>query len=166
MAPNGRVDMAWHDFRNDTQFTPQGTRQTQTYWDVYYTYSDDGGLTWAQEIRMSDRSMHRNEGYSFNSQYGLVGPVGMASTDATAFVAWGDSRRGSTQLPVEDHYLASAVHDRDGPAEGGSGSNTARDVALGAVITLVAVGLFLAGAALLRREQPAGAPSKAKVATG
>ena len=166
VAPSGRVDMAWHDFRSDLQFNAAGTRQTQSYWDVYYSYSNDGGRTWAKEMRISDRTMHRNEGYSFNSQYGLVGPVGIASTDTAAFVAWGDSRRGSIQSPVEDYYLATAVHERGSTGSGGdSGANAARNIALGGVVTLVVIGLMLlASAGLARRGTPGPKPAEAKVA--
>ncbi|HJV09422.1 MAG TPA: sialidase family protein [Acidimicrobiales bacterium] len=165
VAPNGRVDVAWHDWRNDTLFNPGGTRSNALYWDVYYSHSNDGGLTWADDMRMSDRSMHRNEGYSFHNNYGLGGPVGIASTDAAALVAWGDSRRGSVPLPVEDYYFASAVYDRSAlEASGGGESHTARDVALGSVITLVVAGLVLVFAAAAGRRgqpKPAPAPSKA-----
>jgi hypothetical protein len=162
VAPDGRVDVAWHDWRNDTQFNPAGTRANELYWDIYYSYSNDGGQTWAEDIRMSDRSMNKNEGYSFHSNYGLGGPAGLASTDASALVAWGDSRRGSVQLPVEDYYFASAVHDRKAleAGAGGSDDHTARDVALGSVLTLVAAGLvLLIGSLVGRRGDPGPAPT-------
>lgn len=89
VAPNGRVDVAWHDWRHDTDFNPSGARPDANYWDVYYSYSNDSGQTWAPEVRMSDRSMHRNEGYSFHRSYGLGGPVGLASTDAAAYCRLG-----------------------------------------------------------------------------
>jgi hypothetical protein len=165
VAPNGRVDVAWHDWRNDTQFNPGGTRSKETYWDAYYSYSTDGGQTWAEDIRMSDRSMNKNEGYSFHDNYGLGGPMGIASTDAAALVAWGDSRRGSIQLPVEDYYFTSAVHDRKALAAGAGGGddNTARDIALGSVVTLVVAGLVLLIAArgMGRRPQPSESRSPA-----
>jgi hypothetical protein len=168
VAPNGRVDIAWHDWRNDTQFNPAGTRSNELYWDVYYSYSNDGGKTWADDIRMSDRSMNKNEGYSFHNNYGLGGPVGIASTDAAALVAWGDSRRGSIALPVEDYYFASAVHDRKAvtPSSGGA-SHTARDLALGSVLTLVVVGLVLVVAsAASKRGQPGPKPAEVKATAG
>ena len=71
--------------------------------------------------------------------------MGIASTDAATYVAWGDSRRGSVQLPVEDYYFASAVHDGEALASAGAsgGNNTARHIALGSVVTLVVAGLVL-----------------------
>ena len=168
VAPNGRVDVAWTDWRNDTQFNPAGTRSNEVFFDIYYSYSNDGGKTWADDIRMSDRSMNKNEGYSYHSNYGLGGPVGLASTDTAAYVAWGDSRRGTIQLPVEDTYFASAVHDRsviEGPS--GGGSHTLRDAALGSVITLVVVGLVLVlGSAVGRRSSAEPKAAAAKAATG
>ena len=168
VAPTGRLDVAWHDFRNDAQFNPNGRRQDALYWDVYYSYSSDGGQTWAEDIRMSDRSMHRNEGYSFHNNYGLAGPVGLASTDASAVVSWGDSRRGSVQSPVEDFYFASAVHDRSALEGGaGGGNHTAREIALGSVLTLVAAGLvLLVGSSLGRRSDAEPAPGPATASPG
>ncbi|MGH9285840.1 MAG: hypothetical protein ACRD0M_09240, partial [Acidimicrobiales bacterium] len=53
IAPDGRVDVAWWDFRND-----QGTYSN----DVYYTYSTDNGLSWSRNVRISDRSINRKIG--------------------------------------------------------------------------------------------------------
>ena len=63
--------------RNGPAFAPAGTRQNQLWWDVYYSYSNDFGKTWATDIRVSDRSMNKNEGYTFHSNYGLGGPAGV-----------------------------------------------------------------------------------------
>jgi hypothetical protein len=43
-----------------------------------------------------------------------------SSTDGAAHVAWGDSRRGTLQLPTEDYYFTSVVYDRDLLAAAGS----------------------------------------------
>ena len=47
VAPNGRVDVVWFDFRSDGLFNTDGTGRSdylnETCWDAYYTYSDDGG---------------------------------------------------------------------------------------------------------------------------
>ena len=168
VAPNGRVDVAWADYRNDTQFQPAGTRATQLWWDVYYSYSNDEGRTWADDIRVSDRSMNKNEGYTFHSNYGLGGPAGVASTNTAALIAWSDSRRGSVNLPVEDYYFTTADFAKEGGAVASSGgSHTARDVALGSVVTLVAVGLvlLLAYVAFGKRREGSAQPARAPVST-
>lgn len=52
------------------------------------------------------------------------------------------------ELPVEDYYFASAVHDREAVefGRGGGGDNHVRDMALGGVVTLVVAGLALLAA--------------------
>ncbi|MCP4249380.1 MAG: hypothetical protein GY778_20240 [bacterium] len=44
VAPNGRIDVIWNDTRNDA---------TETYSELYYSYSADGGLSWAANVPVS-----------------------------------------------------------------------------------------------------------------
>ncbi|HET7719533.1 MAG TPA: sialidase family protein [Acidimicrobiales bacterium] len=145
VAPNGRVDVAWHDFRNDRYYQPASTFAEELYWDAYHTSSADGGVTWTQNIRVSDRSMHKNEGYTLSSSYGLMGPIGIASTDGAAHIAWGDSRRGTVQLPTEDYYFTSVVYDPEQLATAGSDDpeRPAAWFALGAAVMLGMLGAVL-----------------------
>lgn len=46
----GRLDVAWYDYRFSTPTTFQTPGQPG---DVFYTYSTDGGNTWAQSLRLS-----------------------------------------------------------------------------------------------------------------
>jgi photosystem II stability/assembly factor-like uncharacterized protein len=140
VAPNGRIDVAWIDFRSSLAFDPTATPKTETFWDLYYTYSTDGGKTWSRNMRISDRSMSKNEGYTVNDNYGMMGPAGVASTDDTAYFAWSDSRRGTVQLPVEDYYFTTA---RFAPVEAKATSRA------GAFAAGTATGLVVAGVALL-----------------
>lgn len=167
VAPDGRVDVAWADYRNDLRFQPAAARSAQLWWDLYYSYSNDGGRTWADDIRVSDRSMNKNEGYTFHSNYGLGGPAGVASTKEAAVFAWADSRRGSVALPVEDFYFATAAFGRDTAPVAGGTSHTARDVALGSVVTLVVMGIVVvaAYAGFGRKRQPAAAAAPSTVAS-
>lgn len=144
IAPNGRVDVAWHDFRNDAVYQPGGTLQNELYWDVYHSSSSDGGKTWTKNVRVSDRSMHRNEGYTLNSSYGLMGPMGVASTAGAAHFAWGDSRRGSIEMPVEDYYFTSVIYNSevlDAPKS--KGAPAIAYFALGSAMMLALVGAGL-----------------------
>jgi len=50
VSTNGRVDLAWGDYRNSTPKTVVNDFQPG---DVYYSYSTDGGLTWAPDLRLS-----------------------------------------------------------------------------------------------------------------
>jgi hypothetical protein len=145
VAPNGRVDVAWHDFRNDRYYQPAAAFADELYWDAYLTSSNDGGVTWTPNTRVSDRSMNKNEGYTLSSSYGLMGPIGIASTDAAAHVAWGDSRRGTLQLPTEDYYFTSVVYDAEqlAGARSDDPERPAAWFALGAAVMLGILGAVL-----------------------
>jgi hypothetical protein len=149
VAPNGRVDVAWWDFRTDALYNPTGngntTRRDQTCFDIFYTSSSDAGTSWARNSRISDRTMNQNEGYAMNLIADLRGPVGVASTDEEAYVTWSDSRNGTVDLPTEDAYFAKVIHDEPG-SDGGGGEPAikASSVLLGLAIGLVVAGLAVA----------------------
>lgn len=100
IAPNGRIDVAWYDYRNDNgnQFV-----------DTYYTYSTDGGATWAKNIRVSSVSSNRHYGF-FAGFSGVRGPVGIASSNEAAYIAWEDTRNATADRPVVDTYFAAVQH--------------------------------------------------------
>jgi hypothetical protein len=160
VAPNGRVDVAWHDFRDDRQYQADSTIMNEKYWDVYYTYSNDGGRTWAKNVRVSDRSMNKNAGYTLNDNYGLMGPVGVASTNAATYFAWSDSRQGTVDSPVEDFYFTEAVYGSPNLVVSTTHSSSGGPKWLWALsggfaaLLVVGVGLLLASR---RRQAPAGA---------
>lgn len=154
VAPNGRIDVAWHDFRTDGIYNPAGTgksdRSESTCWDIFYTSSDDGGQSWEPNTRVSDRTMNQNEGYAMHLSYDLRGPIGVASTDRRAHVAWHDSRAGAVDLPTEDAYFASVLHEPDDRAATASPVNY---MLLGGAGGLLLAGLVAFGAALLLRPR-------------
>ncbi|HEX3622572.1 MAG TPA: sialidase family protein [Acidimicrobiales bacterium] len=153
VAPNGRIDVSWIDFRSTLAFDPTATPKTETFWDLYYTYSVDGGKTWAPNMRVSDRSMNKNEGYTVNDNYGLMGPAGIASTNAVTYFSWSDSRRGTVQLPVEDYYFTTAVHAAASPSK--PATSRASSFAEGTASGVLAAGVVLAfGLLLVRRRRP------------
>jgi len=141
VAPSGRIDVAWSDLRSSRIYNPDSTgkadQSKETAWDVYYTFSTDGGRNWAPNVRVSDRSMNQNEGYSVNPGYGAIGPMGLASTNDAVAVAWADSRRGRPEVPVEDAYFASIIHRTPGVAS----SHRPATFALGAASGLAVAGL-------------------------
>jgi hypothetical protein len=104
VAPDGRVDVVWYDYRNDPTFVPGA--KNNAFMDVYYTYSTDRGATWAPNVRITDRLIDNRIGVS--NLGGIRGPVGLASTDAAAFVAWTDNRNGEPLGQAEDIYFARA----------------------------------------------------------
>ena len=83
LAPNGRVDVAWYDWRNDASWVPDVRKNV--FQDVYYTSSVDGGLTWGPTLRPNDRALARHIGVS--NQGGIRGPIGIGSRDEAAYVA-------------------------------------------------------------------------------
>ncbi|MDQ3642044.1 MAG: glycoside hydrolase, partial [Actinomycetota bacterium] len=71
VAPNGRVDIAWWDFRNDT-----GSFRN----DVYMASSSDNGRTWSPNIRVTNQSIDRKIG-PWSNGYDVRQPVGLTATD-------------------------------------------------------------------------------------
>ncbi|MCA1691995.1 MAG: glycoside hydrolase, partial [Actinobacteria bacterium] len=90
VAPNGRIDATWWDTRDDP-----GTRSN----DVYYTYSEDNGKTWAKNLRVTDQSINRQYGV-WGVNFDQSSPVGLASANAHAVFSWDDTR--NTDLSVGD----------------------------------------------------------------
>jgi hypothetical protein len=50
VSSTGRLDIAWFDYRNSSPKLAQSNGQPG---DIYYSYSLDGGTTWAQSLRLS-----------------------------------------------------------------------------------------------------------------
>ncbi len=146
LAPNGRIDIAWWDFRTDALYNSAGngntTRRDATCFDIFYTSSSDRGTSWAANSRVSDRSMNQWEGLAMNPYYDLRGPVGVASTDAEAYVAWSDSRNGAFELPTEDVYMATVIHGERAAAKD-------EVVKASSVFLGLAIGLLVAGIAVM-----------------
>lgn len=108
IAPNGRMDIAWYDFRNSPY--PEGPigesgSNEGGYHDVYYTSSDDRGATFEPNLRVTDRIINREIGVWSNNSH-IHGHVGVASTDGTVYFAWQDTRNGDDELQSEDIYFA------------------------------------------------------------
>ena len=156
VAPNGRVDVAWFDFRNDPFFAPRTASAAPKirFADIYMASSSDGGKTWTANMRVTDRAIDTTIGVTF-SNFDLRGPVGIASTDDAAYVVWPDSRAGRPDLQAEDAYLTRVRFDdrpdraaKESPrlawAVGGAGATLA---IVGAILVLVS----LAGGRSTRR---------------
>jgi hypothetical protein len=96
IAPNGRIDVAWWDFRNDA-----GNFRN----DVYMASSDDNGRTWSPNIRVTDRSIDRKIG-PWSNGFDVRQPVGLAATDRYTIAAWDDTRNGDPDGEAQDLYGA------------------------------------------------------------
>lgn len=164
VAPSGRVDVAWYDYRNDPFYTggdpgSMGTFTEERFWDVYYTYSTDGGDSWAPNIRVSDRLNDGEVGVSFNRQ-DIRGPIAVGSADYGALFAWSDSRAGGPEQDVEDVYFTRARFDADEAVAAGGGASSGMPGwmwgVFGAAIGLLIGGVLLLGAVRwTRRPAPA-----------
>lgn len=168
VAPNGRIDVAWYDFRNDPFFQPgdsgpMGGSEEARYWDVYHTHSADGGDSWSPNTRVTETFVDSEEGATFNNM-DVRGPVGVASADRAAYIAWSDSRATTAEGDAEDAYFSALRFPSDGQAggrhltsaEGGVGSPWLWGL-LGAGTALALGGLLLLLG--IRRARPQPSPA-------
>jgi hypothetical protein len=153
VAPNGRVDIAWYDFRN----SPVPEREEAGgngggANDVYYSYSTNRGRAFAPNIRVNDRLIDRTIGLWSNNVHSHTN-MAVASTDEAAYVAWQDTRNGNREFQSEDIYFAAVrfpVEDEDDD-EGVPGW-----VLLG-TSAAIGMGVTAVGALLLSRRRGAAA---------
>jgi hypothetical protein len=169
VAPNGRLDAAWWDTRDDP-----GIRAN----DVYYAYSKDDGATWSKNIRVSDQTIDRRYGV-WGNNFDQNSPPALASTNKFALLGWDDTRfstgpNGDVLLAnpalgqgfgggVQDMFVSAVQFE----AIGGGTSQTAKVVLAGAVgVLAVGLILFLAAVANRRRTEPAATTTPGKRPAG
>jgi hypothetical protein len=108
VAPDGRLDITWLDFRNSPvpeHEDPGGNGGGAN--DVYYRSTTNAGATFTASIRISDRIIDRTLGVWSNNSH-IHAPVGIVSTDDTVYFTWQDTRNGgSPTTSGEDVYFAS-----------------------------------------------------------
>ncbi|MGH9222333.1 MAG: sialidase family protein [Acidimicrobiales bacterium] len=146
VAPNGRIDVAWQDNRETTDYL----------FDVRYTYSTDGGLTWAKNVKVNDKPLDFNYGISYNSDYRY--PVGVGSANSYAIIGWADSRLATDLTQTQDSF-ASAVQFEPLPTT----KNTTAPYIAAVFGGLVVAGLVLLGALQFRKlrgSAPGGGSSR------
>ena len=160
VAPNGRLDAAWWDTRDDP-----GIRAN----DVYYAYSEDDGQTWSKNIRVSEQTIDRRFGV-WGNNFDQNSPPALASTNQFALLGWDDTRysRGPDgevilDNPINNEGIGGGVQDIFVAAVqfekvGGGTSNTAQ-VILAGVLGLLAVGVILLAVGFLERRRSGGARS-------
>jgi hypothetical protein len=113
---------------------------------VMYTYSDDGGVTWAPNVKVTDRPIDFNFGISFNSDIRF--PPGVASTNYYAAVGWADTRLATDLTQSQDAFGALAQL-KPLPAT----KNTTAPVIAAIFGGLVAAGVVLLVILLIRRRR-------------
>jgi hypothetical protein len=164
VAPDGRIDVAWYDWRDDVTYT-DGDKENGLQ-NVYFTSSADGGRSWTRNLRITDRSIDRRFG---PRQVGFItGPVGLASTDDTAYLAWDDTRNGNPTTASQDIYFTRARFAAPDRALGSGGSRTSPALwaLLGGAGALVVGGLAMGAVSTAWRRpggqrRAAGAPDRA-----
>ena len=105
VAPNGRVDVAWLDYRN--AYPTASQLKATTEGNIYYASSTDGGATFSANRRITDRSINLDDGLngrngSFTWWTPVMAPLG---NDSVMF-AWSDSRLGNLDNDNNDIELA------------------------------------------------------------
>ena len=143
VASNGRVDLAWLDFRNDYTFRP-GPQAQNAFQDVYMASSEDGGRTWSANMRISDRSIDRRLSDVWST--GVRSAVGLYSLDDGSYVAWDDTRNATADSKAQDVYFTRVRLAPTFALEAGSSTGTGTKLAwglAGAALGLAAAGLVL-----------------------
>jgi hypothetical protein len=161
VAPNGRIDIAWYDWRNDPGYKEGDS--DNLFQDIYYASSTDGGRTFSKNLRVNDRIIDRRFGP--RPLGSIIGPLGVVSTDQAALIAWDDTRNGNQTTAAQDIYFGRV---RWAPASevfgGKADTGTSPLVAglFGAAIALAIGGVLLilgTRAAAGRRGDRVSAPS-------
>jgi hypothetical protein len=142
VSPNGRVDVTWQDNRETTDY----------HFSVRYTYSTDGGQTWAKNVRVNDLPVNFNYGVSYNSD--LRQPGGVASANEYAIIGWADTRNANVVTQTQDNYAAAAQF---APLPTTKNTTAPRIAAIFG--GLVVAGLLLLVVNQLRKRRTAPAPA-------
>jgi hypothetical protein len=110
VAPNGRLDIAWYDFRNSPtpEFEGPGGNAGGAN-DIYAASSYDKGSTFSTNVRVSDRTIDRNIGVWSNNAHSQTS-VAITSSNEATYIAWQDSRNGDAINNTEDIYFAKVQH--------------------------------------------------------
>ncbi len=114
VAPSGRVDIVWEDRRHWYQGPGERTcLHTHLFCDdarlgdTYYAYSNNNGLTFSADRRISDQSHNNDTGYDYRfATYWAFGPALAHMGDDDLMVAWMDARNGSFETDNQDIFLA------------------------------------------------------------
>lgn len=105
VAPNSRVDVIWTDTRA-TYPSPILPRPAG-HADIYYASSTNGGNTFTEGRRISDRSMNLDEGLLGRiGTYTWWGPAAAPIGDDTILFTWGDTRFSNVDTATNDIILA------------------------------------------------------------
>lgn len=160
VAPNGRLDIVWYDFRNSPTPEQEGAGGNDGgAHDVYYTFSTDQGRSLAPNIRITDRIIDRTIGVWSNNVHSH-GHIGLASANDAAYVTWQDTRNGDPLQQAEDVYFASV---RFGAEADDSGEDVPSWMLIGAGVAAGMGAAMLLALAVRRRSSDAPLSSEAEL---
>lgn len=145
VAPNGRVDAVWLDNRDVGDYK----------FHVRYSYSTDGGVSWAPNVQADDKPLDYNFGISYNSDIRF--PPGVASTNYYAALGWSDTRGANADTQTQDDYGSVAVLSAL-PAT----TNTTAPIVAAVFGGLIAAGLVLLVLLGIRRRRTGSTTSTAE----
>lgn len=148
VAPDGRLDAVWWDFRDDPGMG---------FNDVYLTSSGDNGTTWTPNVRITDRSIDRKFG-PWGNGFDMRQPPGVLGMEAYTVVAWDDTRNGTPEAEAQDIYTT-LVQWRDLPPA----RSPVLVYVLAGVCGLLLAGLVLTVAAVRIRRSPRSSSIRERV---
>jgi hypothetical protein len=148
VAPDGRLDAVWWDFRDDPGMG---------FNDVYLTSSGDNGTTWTPNVRITDRSIDRKFG-PWGNGFDMRQPPGVLGMEAYTVVAWDDTRNGTPEAEAQDIYTT-LVQWRDLPPA----RSPVLVYVLAGVCGLLLGGLVLTVAAVRIRRSPKSSSIRERV---
>lgn len=101
ISPSGRLDAIFYDRRDDDQNTRNN---------VYHTFSDDGGRSFAPNRKITSKSFSSSNGsrYPIPSARGLVefgSRIALVSRDTGALAAWTDTRLSPPFVENQDIFV-------------------------------------------------------------
>lgn len=150
VSPSGRIDAIFYDRRGDTDNI--GTN-------VEYTWSTDGGRTFARNVRINEVTFSSQVGprYTVPSAFGLFefgSRIALWSSDTTVLAAWTDT--SNTRAGIKAQDIAAAEIDFAGPSAAAVAMQWAGVglVAVG-IIVAIAFGAFRPPSRRLESKRPA-----------
>lgn len=96
ISPLGRVVVQWYDRRDDN---------INKNAHLYVTYSDNGGATFAPDIKVTDQSMDFSEVGSQNGGFGIGEYNAILATDNYILPVWADGRTNDGDLDLKMAYV-------------------------------------------------------------
>jgi hypothetical protein len=106
VGPDGTVDLSWYDRRLDP---------ANHLFDLFYSYSLDGGATWSPDLRVSNVSSDEQYSLHQNGMVFMGDYLDIDSSDGMAHVIWVDTRNMKADAFIA-HVARPSANDLYAPA--------------------------------------------------